>query len=360
MKTNHTISSRAGSLLTSGAIPFAFAVVAAVVQLPLVAGELAASERGFPEPPANEVRLVESIPVPPQPPPPLPPLSEPPSTLVRKVFESKLLPEDLAKLKLPSTPFPAQLPPLGLSRLGSEVPQAKFDLDLLETESIDNHAHRQTQRGIVYIDVDGGKKWMRPLRDARDGVLFISLLADAGIGSTFDLGGALLRVVESPETQFAEIEIGEAEDSRQIEWRPLGYRVPLENFDGRSMAQLPLLTARLNLDKEKWDVFSGYVRVATGLPLGARDKGARRQFAVEAGPAGVWISGLLSSEENPLVADVNRDGVDDGLEWLAEEAVKIGRDKVTEPKPSPVQWVPVLQLVRPLPDRVMQGKVSAD
>jgi hypothetical protein len=317
----------------------------------------------LPDPPADEVRLVESIPLPPRAAPPAPPMPEPPPTITKKVFDTRLSPADLAKLKGPTTPFPAEPPPLGLSRLASTIQRSKFDVEPLDPSVGDAGVRRRSRRGVAFLDLDNGREWKRSLRDSSGGILFVSFLANASIGSSFDVGGALLRITASEEPNFAEIETGDANGTNKTGWKQLGYRVPLQSYDGRKLAQLPLLTLQLDRDKGTWDVFSGYVRVAVGLPLDTGKKALKQGLSVKAGSAGLWICGLVSSDENPLVEDINRDGVDDGLEWTvkAEDAAADQEGKkIQDPKPSPVQWVPVLHLMRPPPDSTTEINVSAN
>lgn len=260
-------------------------------------------------------------------------------------------------MKLPSTPVGLNPPPLGLVRLQSSINAAKFDLDPLDVRSGDNGLHKKNQDGVGYAALDGGGQWTRPLRSPARNVLFVSFLVDASVGSTIDVGGARLRVSGSENPNYAELEVSEGGTEGTAPWRKLYYRVPLEVFDGRSLAVLPLVTLRLDRANGKWDFYSGFYRIAQGLTLIPAARKAASQLVLQAGDGGALICGAVISEENPLFADADTDGMEDGQPVPAKAADDSLADKgVKEPKASPVPSFPILHLIRPLPDRI--AKVS--
>lgn len=63
-----------------------------------------------------------------------------------------------------------------------------------------------------------------------------------------------------------------------------------------------------------WDLYVGSRLGVVDLPLPKLPAGASRQFSVRAGAAGARVCGLISSDDNPLFADENRNGIDDAFE----------------------------------------------
>jgi hypothetical protein len=77
---------------------------------------------------------------------------------------------------------------------------------------------------------------------------------------------------------------------------------------------LPVLTARLDGTAGIWDLYVGSRLGAVDLPLPKLPPGATKQFSVRAGNTGARVCGLISSDDNPLFEDENRNGVDDTFE----------------------------------------------
>ena len=85
---------------------------------------------------------------------------------------------------------------------------------------------------------------------------------------------------------------------------------------------------------------------------------------MKAGTEGAWVCGLVLADENPLYADANFNGIDDGFERQKRGALlpagaaiaprqQLAQDwKVAQRAKAP----PVLFVNRPLPDRLVAGK----
>jgi len=209
----------------------------------------------------------------------------------------------------------AQNTSLGLSRLAigdaSQKPLSPSSYDVLQ---LSNHRGSHASEGIRnnarYLSIDAKAILTHPLNtDIGAGkVVFVSFSSYGSIGTIIAVGGARLGITSSDAIGFAQIM---APDSSSDGWRSLDFHVPIETYEGRALASLPVLTIRLDQAAGIFDVYSGTRLLADGLPL---DANASRHFTLTAGADGAWLNGLVQADENPICEDTNRNGIDDRFE----------------------------------------------
>lgn len=315
--------------------------------------------------PTSGIKIKSRRPVPPRPPKVLPP--KPPARPV-KTFKVRGVvppPEVLAGRKLPSQPVSTTFAPLGLKRLQASpdgkpaaVAAAKYDVEALTLPPGAAGLRSQTQHGVSYLVLDGGREWSRPLRGSPQEIVFVSFVLNAGISTAIDIAGAQLRIEASATAGFADVVVGNAASTGASDGRRPGYRVRLDTFGGQALAPLPLFTVRLDPKAGVWDIFSGFHPVALHLPLSTGDGNGTRKLSVKAGDAGAWICGLVVSDENPLFADANSNGIDDAFEIEKRGSLAKAGEPSAERKALVTEWrrarptqPKVLRFPRPLPDR---------
>ena len=248
--------------------------------------------------------------------------------------------------------------PLGLLRLRTEtkageaapVAASKFDVcELSANESAG--VSRRTRNNADYLVIEGGRNWMRPLRGNGRNVSFISFQAFGSENSLVEIGGAKIGVIASDIPGYAQIMVKRGPEN----WSPLSIQIPLEVYDGRPLATLPVLTLRLDPEAGVFDIFNGAMLSAADIPLGSDPL---RVFRVTAGLNGAWVIGLVQSDENPFFEDANANGIDDGFEEKqgGELSKKLA---ASERKQLATEWrkqqlatgVPALFSNQPRPDR---------
>jgi hypothetical protein len=193
-------------------------------------------------------------------------------------------------------------PSLGLSRLE----KGKNSDDGLSAQGVAG-ARNGEKDGARFLALDAAKEWSRPLRGGERDLVFVSYSVYASVGTKIEVGGARLVVADSDILAYGELLI---EDNGR--WRGLGIHVPMDYHDGKILARFSALTLRLDRNEGTWDLYHGAKLVAEDLPL-PTDKGAQR-FVLQAGEQGAMLNGLVQSDENPLYADANGNGVDDAFE----------------------------------------------
>lgn len=179
---------------------------------------------------------------------------------------------------------------------------AKYTSDRLQPRT-GSAAKNIVRDGLQVLAVDGGKTWSRPLRGSGREVTFVSFLAFGSENTVVDVGGARLKVVPADKSGFARL---------TAEGGGFSYVVKTEQHDGLPLAALPVVTVRLDQTAGVWDLYVFERLVAANLPVAAPAK--ERSFALQAGPLGAWLCGLVLSDENPLYVDQNANGIDDGFE----------------------------------------------
>jgi len=211
-------------------------------------------------------------------------------------------------------------PPLGLLRLRSaptaSVPSVvatnKFSVDDL-TPGTSGGSKTQKQ-GVDCLVLGAQQTWTRPLRGTGQNVVFVSFSLYASLSTTVRVGGAWLAIAESPGLGYAQLMAGQS-GSNGIDWKPLGIHLMIDSYETRLFAALSVITVRLNPATSTWDIFSGSSLIAEDLPFYTpAGQTNSPDFVVQAGSPGVWVTGLVMSDENPLYVDANANSIADSFE----------------------------------------------
>lgn len=174
-------------------------------------------------------------------------------------------------------------------------------------------AHAHTSQGVSYVAIEAGTSWSSIVRGAAKDTTFVSFFAYASEGTSIEIAGAKLLIKAASKPGYAQIKIGRP-TAKGVQWRDFGGPVKLESYGGASLAALPVLTARLDGAAGVWDLFVGGRLGVVDLPLGTLPRGAPRHFVVHAGAQGARVCGLISSDDNPLYEDENRNAIEDLFE----------------------------------------------
>jgi hypothetical protein len=209
--------------------------------------------------------------------------------------------------------------PLGLPRLrdsaraGEPVPVArgKYAEEALAAPGAAG-ARSGEKRGAKFLALDAARDWSRPLRGNAKETGFVSFSVYGSLGTIIEVGGARLGIVDSDMTDYAQLVVDEPAGNGSPQWRELGIHVPLRRYDGQLLASLSVLTVRLDRTSGTWDLSYGSKLVAEDLILNPSTR--HSQFIVKAGMEGAMVNGLVQSDENPLYADSNANGLDDDFE----------------------------------------------
>jgi hypothetical protein len=225
---------------------------------------------------------------------------------------------------------------------------AKYTTDRLSPQGITG-ALTVDQSNLKYLTLDAGANWSRPLRGSPRDVTFVSFLAYGSVGTTFDIGGAILAVKPSAKAGSVQLVVNDAVD----------YSIKIETHKGAARGALPIVTVRIDPVAGVWDLYVFDRLLAYDLPL-ANVNGARK-FNVQAGKEGAALCGLVLADENPLFIDANANGVDDAFEKTkrngtllastapAAERKQLVLDYVQSQRGQPAKgW----SVRRPLPDGV--------
>ena len=174
-------------------------------------------------------------------------------------------------------------------------------------------ARRGADPKVDYLTVDGGSGWSSEIRGGAKDTTFVSFFLLASAGTAIDVAGAKILVRGGTAPDTVQLQIGRPGQTG-MQWRNFGGPVRVERYRGAELAALPVLTLRLDGSAGIWDLFVGGRLGAADLPLRALPAGASREFQVHAGAEGARVCGLISSDDNPLFADENRNGIEDGFE----------------------------------------------
>jgi hypothetical protein len=211
--------------------------------------------------------------------------------------------------------------PLGLPRLrdpiaageSAKLPVGAYDVDLLEAfTDVSSLLTQKTEKvgALRVLKLKAGTEWSRPLKKSDSGRLFVSILAYASNVTVVSVGNAWVSIVDSPNSDGLQIMVGEG-STAGVKWRASGLDVMPDQFGGATLANLPVLTIRVDTNAGIWDLYAGPRLIADSIPL---SKGEAPNLAFKAGKDGAWVCGLIQTTENPLFADANNNGIDDAFE----------------------------------------------
>jgi len=227
-------------------------------------------------------------------------------------------------------------------------------------------AHARNDQNVDYLAIDPGRSWASPVRGAAKDTTFVSFFVYASVGTSIDIAGAKIVVRASAQPDRVQLQIGHP-GTKGIQWRNFGGPVRLEPYGGVPLAALPVLTVRLDGMAGVWDLYVGGRLGAVDLPLPALPRGATKQFTVHGGSGGARVCGLISSDDNPLFTDENRNGIDDAFELqrsggapLAARSTGASRAQLAkawqEDQQARQPQLEVWTAQRPPPDAPPQGK----
>jgi hypothetical protein len=251
-----------------------------------------------------------------------------------------------------SSDAPAYLPRLVSSNASGKSQATQFSVDALDI-SPSEQGRKSKKNDQDVLELAGRAEFSRPLRAQKDERTYVSFAAFASQDTIITIGDALLKVTQSPVLEsYATLLV----KTRGSDWVATGLNVPVNAYDGNRLATLPVLTVRLDPAKQLFDVYANARLLVEGAAYPA--KAQKRKFRVEAGPAGVWLMGLVQSDINPLYVDENHNGVDDDFELalngelLAAEAPPRQRQALVQEwrKTERLTPPPALFRQRPLPD----------
>lgn len=195
---------------------------------------------------------------------------------------------------------------------GSAVPKGRATVHELSPKGKAG-TRAAVSQGVDYVGLDGGASWASEVRGAEKDITFVSFFVYGSAGTTIDIAGAKIVVRPGSEPGKVQLQIGRP-GAKGMQWRNFGGPVRLEPYNGAPLAALPVLTVRLDGTAGIWDLYVGSRLGVVDMPLPKLPAGATRQFRLHAGTAGARVCGLISSDDNPLFADENRNGIDDAFE----------------------------------------------
>ncbi|MGH8016849.1 MAG: hypothetical protein ACREIA_00945 [Opitutaceae bacterium] len=213
--------------------------------------------------------------------------------------------------------------PLGLPRLRAEVlpgdapplASGQYQVDMLEPSpgaTAPGLAVRERD-GLRVLEVRSDTEWSRPLLEAPQDSLFVSLGLYMARKTIVTLGGTMLCVSDGPISGYATLYRLER-GSPGSKWVTTGVQTRWEHFDGKMMAVLPAITVRLDRNSGNWDLYNGPRLVSANLPRSVASGSSDWRITVESGESESWITGLIQTPENPLFADENANTIDDAAE----------------------------------------------
>lgn len=194
-------------------------------------------------------------------------------------------------------------------RAPSRLTPAKYTSDRLQPGGAVG-AKSIVRDQLKVLTLEGGKTWKRPLRGTGRDVTFVSFLVFGSEKTVIDVGGARLSIEGTGRPGHAQL---------AVDGGKFSYQVKTERHDGSILAALPVVTVRLDPAAGVWDLYLFERLVAANLPVAAGAK--ERSFALQAGPLGAWLCGLLLSDDNPLYVDENANGIEDDFEVSATGAL---------------------------------------
>lgn len=256
----------------------------------------------------------------------------------------------------------AQPSALGLIRLKNptrlgDAPRlaaGQFSIDDLAAQGVGG-ASKGRKNNVDYLALDAGKEWIRPLHGPGLRTVSVSLAVLGSQSTVIEIGGARLGFTASLAEGDLQLMYDDTSGT-EPQWRALGIYLPMEKHDGRWLGAAPLLTVQLEPDLGVWHLFAGARVVAYGLPLLPN---ADAKVSVKSGNDGAIICGLVQSDENPLFADSNANGIDDAFEKEQAGALLPGNSGVKQRAATVQAWkaaqktkpAPALSYVRLAPDR---------
>lgn len=136
-------------------------------------------------------------------------------------------------------------------------------------------ANLLSRDGIRLLSIGSDTVWGRPVRGAGAKVVYVSMGILASRGTVINIGGAVLVVNDGPIPNTATL-AGRNSRGSEPRWQPVGIHVAWDQYDGKMMAALPVLTVRINLREGVWDLYAGsHFRGAT---IGAPSPSISRVF----------------------------------------------------------------------------------
>lgn len=174
-------------------------------------------------------------------------------------------------------------------------------------------ARAATDQSLSFVEIDPDTSWPSPVRGGPKDITFVSFFVYASPGTSIDIAGAKIVVRASSKPDNVQMQIGRP-GAKGMQWRNFGGPIRLEPYGGGPLAALPVLTARLDGTAGIWDLYVGNRLGVADLPLPRLPPGATKQFSLRAGSTGARVCGLISSDDNPLFQDENRNGIDDVFE----------------------------------------------
>jgi hypothetical protein len=218
-------------------------------------------------------------------------------------------------------------PPLGLLRLRSVSTFAVPSIVTASSYTVDDltpgisGGNKTQNRGVDCIALAAQQAWSRPLRGAGQQVVFVSFSAYASLSTIIRVGGAWLGVTAGTGAGYAQLMVGQP-GSGGINWQPVGVNFLLQNFENKYLADLSVLTVRLNPTASTWDLFYGSKLVAEDLPFYTPTVQTNSpDFVVTPGSLGAWVTGLVMSDENPFYVDANANSIADSFEQQQNSAL---------------------------------------
>jgi hypothetical protein len=190
-----------------------------------------------------------------------------------------------------------------------------------------------SQGRVRFLALPPETEWSVLLRPRSAGVGYVTFTLQASLGSVVSVDGAQVSLVKSTEPDYATVMVGYPK-GEGIEWISLQHDVELRPYSGQLMGTLAMVTICADTEAGHWSITLGDRLAAHDLPLGLPEPGVRRTFTVKTGAAGAWISGVATSDENPVFADANHNGVRDSFEQkllgapLARQASRETRERL--------------------------------
>ena len=263
-----------------------------------------------------------------------------------------------AQIANPQTPAP-----LGLLRLkadpkpgaAAQLIAARFTVEDLVAGSAPGVA-RSRRDDVDVLTLDAGKEWSRNLRGSPRDVTFVSFQLHASDGTIIDIAGARLGITTSAVDRSLQLMFDDSTHG-MLQWKSFNLHVGSGRYDGKVMIAPPTLTVRIDPASGTWDLYSGSRLLADRLPL-IDSKRNDRRFVVRAGTEGMWLTGLVLADENPLYEDANANGIDDRFELQTRGALLPGNAPLELQRAIAQEWKtaqrrhapPALHVKRPRAD----------
>lgn len=258
-------------------------------------------------------------------------------------------PAPLGLLRLQETTKPGQAPALAGN---------KFVVDDLAVRGAAD-VRKVKKEAVDVLVVGSGKEWSSPMRGSKTAVSFVAFQLYASQNTIIDIAGARLGITASTSPDSLQLMFDDS-TTGTLQWKPFKVHLQLGKYNGSNLIAVPTLTVRLDPEAGVWDIFYGSRLLADNLPLIAT-KMDQRQFVVRAGSEGVWVSGLVMADENPLYQDDNANSIDDVFEREKRGGLLAANASLPDRKLIAQQWMdaqrrkapPPLRVNRPSDDRTV-------